>query len=182
MSPNAQVAELIKQYENCAEEAAQFDEPPLLAELTRRPAAGSWSAAECFAHLNICTEALLPLLRAGIGSLRDRGQIDRGPLKLDLVARLLKWVLEPPPRMRSKTPSAFVPSGVLDPSAEVARFIHRQGDVIALLRSGSGLALDREKILSPFAKNVKYGVWSAFVVCVAHQRRHIWQAKRAAGL
>ena len=182
MTPEAQVAELLKQYESCSADAAQLIESSSAEALSRRPAENSWSAAECFAHMNISAEALLPLLRHGITALRNRGETASRPFKLDLVARLLKWVLEPPSRMRAKTPPPFVPVGELDPWAEIARFIRLQDELRALLRQGADLALDREKIVSPFAKKLSYGVWSAFVVCAAHQRRHLWQARRAARL
>jgi hypothetical protein len=35
------------------------------------------------------------------------------------------------------------------------------------------------KIISPFDRRVRYNVFSAFRIVVAHQRRHLWQAEQA---
>jgi hypothetical protein len=47
------------------------------------------------------------------------------------------------------------------------------------LNSARGLALDRVKISSPFATNMEYSAYSAFVLIPAHNRRHLWQAEPA---
>jgi hypothetical protein len=41
-----------------------------------------------------------------------------------------------------------------------------------------GLNLGGAEIISPFAKNVRYSTYSAFVLIAAHNRRHLWQAER----
>ena len=44
-----------------------------------------------------------------------------------------------------------------------------------------GRDLNRLKIVSPFGARLSYNVYSAFRVLAAHERRHVWQAERAAG-
>jgi hypothetical protein len=43
-----------------------------------------------------------------------------------------------------------------------------------------GLDLASRMVPSPVSRHVRYSVLSAFHVLVAHQRRHLWQARRAA--
>lgn len=39
---------------------------------------------------------------------------------------------------------------------------------------------DALKVPSPVSRHVRYNVHSAFLILAAHQRRHLWQARRAA--
>ncbi len=48
------------------------------------------------------------------------------------------------------------------------------------IQEREGLALDQYLIASPFAKNMRYNLYSALVLIAVHERRHLWQAERAA--
>ncbi len=61
-------------------------------------------------------------------------------------------------------------------------FLNSQNQLLEIVSASSGLALDRIKVASPADSRVRFNVWSSFQVTDAHQRRHLWQAGRAAGL
>jgi hypothetical protein len=152
-----------------------------VAELTRRPAPTSWSVAECLTHLRISSEAYYPAWQDATGRARQDGvRASAGQYRLDLTGRLLKWVLEPPPKFRFRAPANFQPIDVGAAEEVLPKFLASQEQVIEFIRQGEGLPLDRMKITSPFSKNVRYSVWSSFVVTAAHQRRHLLQAERVA--
>lgn len=143
-----------------------------------RPASGGWSIAECLMHLNITSERYVPLLDDALRSIRTRGLLADGTLRRDLVGYLLSRFLEPPARMRIATPPPFVPEQV-DPMPDVLeRFDYLQQELLVRLERGAGLALDRQRIVSPFNARVRYNLYAAFCVLTAHQRRHLWQAER----
>jgi hypothetical protein len=148
---------------------------------TVRPDPVSWSAAECLSHLSISTHLFLPVLEKAIEDARKRGLlIDGGrKLKMDLVGRLLRWFLEPPIRKKTKTSVPFVPRSVRAKAEAFAEFASLQQKLAELLVAARGLDLSRIKIVSPFDQRVKYNVFSAFRILVAHQRRHLWQAEQA---
>jgi hypothetical protein len=98
---------------------------------------------------------------------------------MDLVGRTLKWLLEPPARVRVKAPAHLQPVAAGD---VLQSFIESQNKLLEIVSAASGLALDRIMVASPVDSRVRYNVWSAFQVAEAHQRRHLWQAERAAGL
>ena len=142
------------------------------------PPTGGWSVAECLMHLNITSERYIPIIDEGLRTLRSRGLTPTGSLHRDLAGWLLSTMLEPPVRMKSKTPASFVPARV-DPMPEVLeRFDYLQGELLQRLDRGNGLPLDRQKIISPFNARMKYNLYSTFRVIIAHQRRHLWQAER----
>ena len=149
------------------------------AQLLRRPAEKRWSPAECVEHLNITNRAYLPRLSEAIRTLRQKNLLSRGGFRMDWKARLLKYWLEPPSRLRLPTGAAFRPVSVPDPSAILTAFQSLGQKLEQELASARSLALDAENIHSPFAENMEYNVYSAFVIIAAHNRRHLWQAGNA---
>jgi DinB superfamily len=158
-------------------------------QVLRRPAEKRWSAAECVEHLNITNRAYLPRISEALGKLRqkslankerlNKGRLNEGTFRLDWNARLLKYWLEPPSRLRLPTGAAFQPIQVQDPAGVLSSFQALNLELEEKLADGRGLALDAEKIRSPFAENMQYSVYSAFVLIAAHNRRHLWQAENA---
>jgi DinB family protein len=143
-----------------------------------RPVAGGWSVAECLMHLNITSERYIPIIDEAVRTLRSRGLTPSGPLRRDFVGWLLSTMFEPPVRVKMKTPATFAPARV-DPMPEVLeRFDYLQGELLQRLDRANGLALDRQKVTSPFNAHVKYNVYSTFRIIAAHQRRHLWQAEQ----
>jgi hypothetical protein len=146
---------------------------------TVRPHPSSWSAAECLSHLSLSTEQFLPILDSAIKDARSRNlRSDRKP-KMDVFGRLLRWFMEPPIRQRLKTTARFVPRSVRAKSEAFGEFAALQEKLAEMLTAARGLDLAKVKIVSPFDKRVRYNLYSAFRVLVAHQRRHLWQAEQA---
>lgn len=149
-------------------------------KLGTSPQPKAWSVAQCLAHLNLSSEVYFPIWRDAFADARDRQMFAGGPFKLDFWGKALSWFLEPPPKLRFPAPPNFQP---LDPGPTdrvLAAFLACQDRLLSAVAESDGLAIDRLKIASPFAKQVRYSVWSSFVVNAAHQRRHLWQAERVA--
>ena len=143
-----------------------------------RPPSGGWSIGECLMHLNITSERYVPLLDDALRSIRTKGLLAEGPLRRDFVGYMLSRFLEPPVRMKIPTTPPFVP-GQIEPMPDVLeRFDYLQGELVVRLERGAGLALERQRIVSPFNTRVRYNLYAAFCVLTAHQRRHLWQAER----
>ena len=146
---------------------------------TVRPNPASWSAAECLSHLSISSEQFLPVLRKAIDDGRAKGLTsDRKP-SMDVLGRVLRWFLEPPIRKKVTTTARFVPKSVRAKADAFGEFSSLQSKLLDLVQEAGGLDLRRLKVVSPFDKRVKYNLYSAFLILVAHQRRHLWQAEQA---
>lgn len=146
---------------------------------TVRPNSASWSAAECISHLSISTEMFLPVLRGALDDARKRNLTSPKQPKMDLIGRVLRWFLEPPIRAKTKTAAPFVPKSVRAKAEAFGEFAALQSKLQELLSAARGLDLSKIRIVSPFDKRVKYNLYSAFRILVAHQRRHLWQAEQA---
>lgn len=147
---------------------------------TRRPEPERWSAAENVRHLSITTKVYLPTLRPVVENPRAPRLPAGGKLRGDVTGSLLKWMMEPPVRIRLKTTAAFIPGAAAPKQEVVAEFERLQSDLIALIERAGGLDLGKIRLTSPFNARIKYNAYSAFQILAAHQRRHLWLAERLA--
>jgi len=146
----------------------------------RRPAAGGWSVAQCVMHLNTTTQEFLPRLDTAIREGREKGLTGAGLFRRDFAGWMLCKFVEPPYRMKVKTPAKFDPQEVVSREEALAEWERWQGELFTRVAAADGLALDKVKVVSPFAEKMKYNLLSALMVIPAHQRRHIWQAGQMA--
>jgi hypothetical protein len=172
----SQIAGLIREYEAVSAAAGELCGSLTADQLAWRPGPDRWSIGENIEHLSASTRAFLPGIDAGLKEARG-GARSAGPYRMDSIGRLLRWSMEPPPRMKMKTTGAFR-LVEFDPATVLHEFLELQGDLIARLQQADGWAIDRVKVASPFSNRVRYNLYSAFVVIVAHQRRHCWQASQ----
>jgi hypothetical protein len=148
---------------------------------TRRPGVARWSPAECVAHLNLTSEALLPVLRAGLEQ-ASKGPRPGSRYRRDLVGWVIWKVIAPSARLRTRTVPAFMPPVEGSPAEVLADFERLQSEIIACVRAAEGRAVDHVKLASPFDARVRYNLYAALTLVPRHQHRHLLQAERAAGV
>jgi hypothetical protein len=146
----------------------------------RRPQTGQWSPAECVAHLNLTSEALLPVLRAGLQEAGDGHRGASSKYRRDVVGWLLWRMIPPSGGLRTRTVPSLVPAGEASPDAAIADFERLQSELISCVGAAEGLAIDRVRLLSPFDARVKCNLYAALTLVPRHQHRHLLQAERAA--
>ena len=149
--------------------------------LTARPGPKAWSAMECLEHLNISLRAFVPRLQAALAQARTLPPAEGQPMKLSGMARWLVWWLEPPSRLRLPTTKPFVPVEYAE-ARVLPQFVSLSRELAEMAEAAGGLRLDEVEIQSPFAENVRYSAYAAFRIIAAHNRRHLWQARRACRL
>ncbi len=175
----SQLDTLARELNQATEHALSLQKRLAASDLAKRPAPKRWSPAECIEHLNLTSRAYLPLIDPGIRELREKQQLSPGPYRLERKARFLAWLLKPPVRMRMPTSAPFVPVELRDPARVIPDFAALQDKLLEQLRLADGLALDQYLIPSPFAKSMRYNLYSAFMLIAVHERRHLWQADQA---
>lgn len=141
-----------------------------------RPDAGRWSIGQCVAHLNITLERYLPVLEQTAADGRRQGRLASGPFVASMFERWFFTSLEPPPGRRARTPQAFVGGTALTVAAELERWQALHLRLAESMRAADGLDLRRLKVRSQFAP-VSFSLGATFSVLLAHERRHIWQAR-----
>jgi hypothetical protein len=145
-----------------------------------RPAPDAWSAAECVAHLNLTSQALLPLVRDGLTEARNRGPVVARRYRRDPLGWLIWTVVAPSGRFKTRTVPAFTPSTAQAAESLVADFTRLQSELVACVHEAEGLSIDQVTLTSPFDARLRYNLYAALTVVPRHQRRHLLQAERAA--
>jgi len=138
----------------------------------------SWSIGQCIDHLNVTARLYLPQLDEGISNAIRQGLYGEGPFTYWWYARLFVHLLEPPPRLRMKTPGVFEPPPARTRREIMAAFRAYQVQYVDRLRQANGLDLSRARVRSPAAVWLYMPLGSGFAAMTAHERRHLWQARR----
>ncbi|MQA89690.1 MAG: hypothetical protein GEU90_05580 [Gemmatimonas sp.] len=173
------LARIISELRAAEERARELAEESSEAGWQERPEASEWSAAECVAHLNLTSEAYLPLLEEGLNRARADGGPSPSRFRRDPFGWMLGKATGPGGRIKMKTAAAFVPGATVPREEVIREFSRLQGQVIDVIERADGLALQRVKVTSPFDPRAKYSLYSALMLIPAHQQRHLRQAERA---
>jgi hypothetical protein len=135
--------------------------------------------AECLIHLNLTSEAFLPLIREAIARGRERRLVGIGPFRRDPVGWFVYRMTEPPVRFPVKTTDAFVPEGGAPKARVLDAFDALQARLVGSVRDADGLDLGRLRVRSPFNSRLRYNLYSCLTIIPAHQRQHLSQAEEA---
>jgi len=175
-----QAEDLAQQLRAASAEARGLEREFSAHQLSQPPHAGGWSAADNLMHLTIASQALIPRMSRTLGKLAAAGRRSDRPSRPDWVGRLYARALEPPVHLRVRAPRPFVPPVGTPVGDALPAFLAEQERLLALVEQSVGLDLAARKVPSPVSRYVRYNVCSAFHILAAHQRRHLWQARRAA--
>ncbi len=188
MATAAATRQLAKLAEEFAEVRAKFTRLETRvsdADWGRRPAPAEWSVAECIAHLNLTSAAMVPPLRR---ALIEAGGLPRVPdrrYRGALIGRILAAMVGPVRVLagfklgRVATPPPFVPGSALPRDAVRDAFLRWQEEELQLVRDADGLTIDQVRIESPFRAGMFYDGYSALRILPRHEMRHLVQAERA---
>ncbi len=146
------------------------------AQFNWQPHSGRWSIGQCVAHLNITLARYLPVLDQAVSTGRSQGRLAHGPFVPSLFERWFIGSLEPPVRLRFKTPKAFAGGVDLEVGATLAQWDELHRAFAERIRAAEGLDRTRLKVRSQFGP-MSFSLGATFSVLLAHERRHLWQAR-----
>lgn len=147
------------------------------AQFNWRPAPSRWSIGENIDHLRAMSEQYIPAIDEAITAGQARSIYHEGPFRYGLLERYMAWSMEPPVRLRMKTSALVRPSSDLRVDEARAAFLLAQDRIRDRVRRANGLDLARVKVRSPLASWLVLSLGKAFGIVLAHERRHLWQAK-----
>ena len=171
---HAQISSWLVELDACTAHARRLAERAGDDGFRTRPPSGRWSLGEHLTHLNLTTEAYLPILQRLHDANATEAHDDTRRYSRDWLGAFLCWTIEPPVRVRFKTPPAFVPNADAPRAQVLAAFEHLNSVLGERVKSLAGMDLNTPKVASPFAPNTRYNGWTAVTVLTAHQRRHLW--------
>jgi uncharacterized damage-inducible protein DinB len=147
-------------------------------ELNWRPKDRGWSIGLCFVHLMKANAAYFPLLSSVIDGTTRTRLLERIPVLPGLWGNLILKMVEPETARRSRAPKVFLPLLKEVPGDIVERFIEQQHELLALMTQLGSVDLDETTITSPALAIVTYSLRDALSIIVAHEERHLLQARR----
>jgi hypothetical protein len=172
-----QLKAVIREFEHASERVHALMAKVSPDQWTRRPHPDRWSIGECIGHLNLTSEAYLPLVLKGLEEARRLGSPGPHRYHRDPVGWIMWRLAGPPVRFKVRTAAAFVPAGDAPPAMLVATFDRLQSEQVRCAEAGSGLPLSRVRITSPFDARVRYNLYACLTILPRHQHRHLWQAE-----
>ena len=155
----------------------------LLADLTDgqliwQPVSNQWSIAQCVDHLVVTGRNSLSHMTQAIGEARSRGLLSEGPFRYGMIERWFVRQMEPHAKMRFKAPKAYLPSRDRLPAEILMNFYVLQDDFLRCIEDANGIDLSRVKVSNPVSKWFRLSLGQELAFNIAHERRHLWQARR----
>jgi len=147
------------------------------------PEPGRWSIGQCLEHLTRVDGGYVKKLEIGIEQGREKGLTGDGGAQYGWLERWFIRSLEPPSKRRFKAPSKAQPKkeSPYHPKETLGAFLATNRRLGELLQEANGLNLVKVKITSPLASFIKFRLGAAFGIAIAHDRRHLWQARQVRG-
>jgi hypothetical protein len=144
------------------------------------PAPGAWSVGQCIAHLNAINAIYMGSIERAVAEARAAGRSRRGPIASTWIGRRFIASMEPPPRLRTKSPRPARPRDDYRHKAEVwPEFVRFHAHARAAIASMADVDLNRATFGNPFlGRWVRMRVGTGLRIITAHERRHVWQAWR----
>lgn len=168
-------------------ESIKHDGRALISGLSRaqfnwRPAPDRWSIADCLVHLNDTVTTTLPAFDRAIARGREQGRTGPGPFRYGWLAKWAVRSMEPPPKFRMTSPRVFrTKHAEHDLASVLPEFLLVRDRLGERLRQADGLDLARVKISSPASRLFRLPLGAYFAFVLAHERRHLWQARQVRG-
>ena len=173
-----EVDEFRQQFEQISADADALVTPLDEAQFVWKPAPNLWSIAECLEHMNATARSYLPAIDEGIADAIRHGAYAEGPFHYTLIGRLFSRLMEPPARLRLRASDDKQPGPQRPKRETLAGFRAYQVQYIDRLRQANGIDLSRSCVRSPLASWIRIPLGSAFATMAAHERRHLWQARK----
>jgi len=146
------------------------------AQLAWRPTPERWGLADICSHLAIMMDQYLPAVDESI----RRGHADAAysdrPFQGSTISRMLIWSMEPPVRVRLKTPKAMHPRPAANAEQALQAYRTSQSAFELRLERAAGLDLAHVRVRHPLVTPVRLALGTVLAILLAHERRHLWQA------
>lgn len=143
-----------------------------------RPAPdGGWSIAQCLDHLNSYGNFYLPHIQAGLAKPQSKPAPDT--FTSSWFGSYFTRMMDPVTgKKKFKALKGHIPAADLDAHAVVAAFIQQQEALLAYLKQARNKDLKAIKIPLSLTKWVQLRLGDVFQFLIAHNERHMVQAKR----
>jgi hypothetical protein len=147
-------------------------------QLNWRPDATRWSVAQCLDHLITANRLIFEAAEAAVTGARPRTVWQRLPILPGILGRMLIRS-QSPAGVRKFTAPLRAQPGISAIAADIVqRFVEQHGRAVARVRELDDRRAARAIMTSPFIPVVTYSVLDGWRLVLAHDWRHLAQARR----
>jgi hypothetical protein len=162
--------------------AVQEDAHSLIADLTESQAAwrshpAAWSVAECLDHLALTNRIYLVAMQPLAAAARRENKLRRRPALPGFLGAWFVRSLEPPSKIKSKSPKNIKPRTAPSLADASAAFLASHAEAQNFLRANADLDLAAIRFPNPFLKGLRFTLATGLHAIPAHERRHLYQAR-----
>lgn len=170
-------AAAIRDFQAAAKDAREVSAGLTELQFHWRPGPEKWSIGECLGHLNSAW-GVLPRFDRRIAQGREKGLSGAGPFRASFFGGLYIRSIQPPVRFRLPSPLLYRPPPDTKIEEVLPRFLELQEELQKRVEDSHGLDLGRLRLSSPVTRRFKMSLIEWFAFLAAHQRRHLWQARK----
>ena len=162
--------------------AIEKDAQSLIANLTEaqaawRPHPAAWCVAECLDHLALTNRIYLATMQPVAVAARRDDKLRRRPALPGFLGAWFVRSLEPPSKIKSKSPKNIQPRTAPSLADASAAFLASHADAHNFLRANADLDLAAIRFPNPFLKGLRFRLATGLHAIPAHERRHLYQAR-----
>ena len=147
-------------------------------QLNWRPHETRWSVGQCFAHLLQANLLMIKAIDSALHPAHEPTTWQRMPIVPGLCGRLLIRSQAPDARRKYSAPRAAQPTTSAIASDIVERFVAQHHDAARRLERLDERRASAAVMTSPFIRIVVYSVLDGWRLLIAHDWRHVEQARR----
>ena len=151
-------------------------------QLNWKPSPDSWSIGQCIDHIITTNSTYFPILRKVAQGNYNHRFLEKMPFLPAFFGNFLLKIVSPDYQKKSKTAPVFTPSRSEVSEIILIELAKNHEELIFLLQQTEGLVHDEIIITSPASKVIVYSLSKAVEIILAHELRHLEQAKRVWGL
>ena len=139
-------------------------------------AAGGWSIAQCLDHLNSYGNFYLPHIEKKLLDSEDANSLE---FTSSWFGAYFTKMMDPKTgKKKYKAMKGHIPASDLDAAKVVGEFLRQQELLMSYLRQARKKDLNKIKIPISISKLIKLRLGDVFQFLIAHNERHMQQAKR----
>ena len=147
-------------------------------QLNWKPLPNEWSVAQCLDHLITSNQGFIPIFNKINRGEYKRSFKERLPVLPGVFGSLVLNAVKPETKRKLKAGKGFEPASSEIAADIVSRFETQQKQISELMKLTHELNLREVIITSPVLSIVTYSLFDAYRIIVAHDQRHVAQAKR----
>jgi DinB superfamily len=180
---NQLIDDLQQQTESFLNEAVQEWQMLPPATMLHKEAPEKWSAAQCLMHLNSYGDYYLPAISKTIDEALSKRWLSTKEFKSSWIGNFFTEMMLPKDAAgtvkKMKATKNHTPLANDNSDAAIATFIDQQERMLQLLEKARAIDLRKAKTPISISRLIKLPVGDTFRFLIAHNYRHVLQAKRA---